>query len=260
LQFYGKLLRGIFTGKGFPMIDFNLGMGFDTITTLNYYALGDPLGLLTIFMTPNNATFVYGLIIILRFYLIGISFIILCRYFGKRGLGIVLGALIYVFCGYALYSGVRHPYFNNPMIYLPLIIIGTEQLLKKKSALLFTVMICISAISNFYFFYILTFLLLFYITFRYITFYHKDYNSRLRGYLITGFRLGSYYLLGICMSAVIFLPVIYAFLQNGRMQDKAKLDTNSGLYIKYFITALKGVIAPVASPDGWTELLFPTVS
>jgi uncharacterized membrane protein YfhO len=70
LQFYGKLLRGIFTGKGFPMIDFNLGMGFDTITTLNYYALGDPLGLLTIFMTPNNATFVYGLIIILRFYLI----------------------------------------------------------------------------------------------------------------------------------------------------------------------------------------------
>ena len=106
LLYYGKVLRELLAGNGFPMVDFKIGMGFDTLTTLNYYAIGDPISLLSVFMTSKNSTIIYNLLILLRFYLTGISFIIFMRYFKKDGLRTALGALLYVFCGYSFFAGI----------------------------------------------------------------------------------------------------------------------------------------------------------
>ena len=59
LSYYGSWLRqivkNIFVEHTFtvPMWNFSIGYGADIITTLNYYVLGEPLNLLSIFVTPK---------------------------------------------------------------------------------------------------------------------------------------------------------------------------------------------------------------
>ncbi len=261
LLYYGRILRGILTGAGFAMVDFTLGMGFDTITTLHYYVLGDPLALLSVFMNLENGTAFYTALILLRLYLIGISFLLFCRYWRFEGRGRIPGALIYVFCGYTFYSGVRHPYFLNPMIYLPLLLIGLEEMLRRKRPYILIGMVFISTISNFYFLFMLSVISAVYVTIRYFVSYAKQDKHKLLGYLIFGLRIGSHYLLGMLMASVIFLPVVYAFLQNGRMGSKPEPLVSFLHYnIKYYVTSLQGMFAPGVDPGFWMELSFPTLA
>jgi uncharacterized membrane protein YfhO len=262
LLYYGKLLRGILAGKGFPMVDFSVGMGFDTITTLHYYVIGDPICLLSVFMTAKNAIFFYNFLILLRFYLAGISFILLMKYDKKDGAGVVLGALIYVFSGYSLHACIRHPFFMNPMIYLPLILIGAEQVLKRKKPYLLIAMAFLSAMSNFYFFYALTIITVIYIVFRYFAVYRQKDRNTLIGLLQTGLKTGGYYLLGTALASAIFIPILYAFSRNGRLNVKPLMASGSYLHYEplYYLKTFQGFFAPGLSPGFWTILSFSAIT
>lgn len=260
LYYYGSLLRGLLSGQGFPMVDFKLGIGFDTITTLHYYALGDPIALLSVFMSQENSVFIYGMLVIGRLYLAGISFILLAKTWGKSDLAIILGALIYVFCGYSFYAGVRHPFFLNPIIYLPLLLLGLEKILQKKKPILFIMTTFLTAISNFYFFYMLTIIAVFYFIIRYI-YLNKYLKERLfKEFILSGLKTGGYYLLGLGMAAFIFLPVVYAFLQISRLESNPQMLIGYLHYQKdYYIKMLQGTIGTGVYPGYWTNLVFSTV-
>lgn len=260
LLYYGKLLRGLLLGKGLPLVDFSIGMGFDTITTLHYYALGDPIASLAIFMTEENGPAMYVFLILLRLYLMGISFLLFSRYWRLRADGAILGALIYVFCGYSFFSGVRHPYFLNPMIYLPLLLIGLEQVLRKRKPYLLIAMTFLCTVSNFYFLYILSVMAVIYVTLRYVGRYHREEQNKIVGFILTGLRTGGWYLLGMALAAGIFVPVVYAFLQNGRMDSKPELLTSYFHYNRdYYFYALQGFFASGVSPHYWVDLSFPVI-
>lgn len=260
LQYYGRILRGLFSGQGFPMFDSQIGLGFDTITTLHYYGLGDPIALLTIFMTSKNAVFVYGLLILLRYYLIGISFIIFCRYWKKDGAGVLLGAFIYTFCGYSLYAGVRHPFFLNPMIYLPILLIGIEEVLRRRKPYLLIIMTFVCSSSNFYFLYMLTVISMIYAGYRYVTSYHSTFTNKIAGFFQTAFRVGGYYLWGIAMGALIFVPVVYSFLNAGRLDSGGQQLIGFLHYSKgYYVRLVQGFLASGISPGYWVQLSFPSV-
>lgn len=255
LQYYGALLRNIFMGKGFPMVDFTVGMGFDTITTLHYYVLGDPLSLLSILISPGNALFLYEALIIIRLYLIGISFIIFMKYWRKEGSGVLLGALLYTFCGFTLFGGVRHPFFLNPLIYLPFILIGLEQVLRKKKPYILIISVFISTVSNFYFTYILTVIAVIYVLYRYFMVYHKSSNISISHFFKVLLRTSAYYIVGISMGSFLFLPVIYAFIQCGRLTSSQENSIGYFFYnMKYYGKLFQGVFAPGVTPGYWVEL------
>lgn len=260
LMYYGKLLRGILSGRGFPMMDFKLGLGFDTIATLQYYVLGDPLTLISVFMTPHNSVFIYCFLVLIRLYLAGISFILLMKYFEKDGVSILLGAMIYAFSGYSLYAGPRHPFFMNPMIYLPLIIIGVEQVFRNKKPYVLIAMVFISTISNFYFFYDLTIITVIYVIFRYFTVYRKNYKNAFLGLLLTGLKTGGYYLLGTALASFLFIPVIYAFTQNGRLTTSPLMAYGYLYYSgKYYLSLFQSLYTGGSNPGNWTIATFSSV-
>ncbi|MDF2588483.1 MAG: hypothetical protein K0S41_2324, partial [Anaerocolumna sp.] len=260
LKYYGEFLRNLISGKGAPLVDFNIGMGFDTLTTLNYYAIGDPLTFLTIFSNTANMERVYEYLILLRFCLAGVSFILYCFYMKKKGFQSVLGGLIYVFCGYALYAGVRHPYFLNPMIYLPLLFIGLEKILIKKKPYLFIIMIFISAVSNFYFFYMLTILIFIYAVIRFFFLFKKDEQKSIWGeFFRTAFRASLYYCLGILLAGFLFLPVVIAFLNNGRFNTG--YDVNLLHYpLEYYVLMVNQFLAADVSCGYWTQLTYAGIT
>lgn len=90
---------------------------------------------------------------------------------------VMAGALTYVFCYWAIYNAARHPYFLNPMIYFPMLIMGIEKILRKEKPYLFILSVCLSAVSNFYFFYMLALLTAVYAMIRLVAGYRTAFRQ-----------------------------------------------------------------------------------
>lgn len=75
-----RIFRNLLAGHPkLVMWDMSLGYGADILSTLNYYAIGDPLNLLYGFVSPKNTETMYDFMILLRMYLAGITFIMYAR-------------------------------------------------------------------------------------------------------------------------------------------------------------------------------------
>lgn len=240
LAYYGEALREFFRNllAGHPklvMWDMSLGYGADILSTLNYYAIGDPLNLLYGFVSPKNTETMYDFMILLRMYLAGITFIIYARKMKKRSYGTVIGALVYVFSGFCFRLGLRHPFFINPMIYFPLLCLGIEKIYQRERPYVFIFAVCVSAMSNYYFLYMLT---IFAVIYAWIRFYKYTEENKMKNFCLTILKFGMYYTLGIAMAAVILLPSVIGFLGNGRYGngvDWKSLIVYPGKYYLLFI-------------------------
>lgn len=240
LAYYGEALREFFRNllAGHPklvMWDMSLGYGADILSTLNYYAIGDPLNLLYGFVSPKNTETMYDFMILLRMYLAGITFIMYARKMKKRSYGTVIGALVYVFSGFCFRLGLRHPFFINPMIYFPLLCLGIEKIYQRERPYVFIFAVCVSAMSNYYFLYMLT---IFAVIYAWIRFYKYTEENKMKNFFLTILKFGMYYTLGIAMAAVILLPSVIGFLGNGRYGNGAdwkSLIVYPGKYYLLFI-------------------------
>ena len=285
LLYYGRLLRewisGMFQGQGFafPLYDFAIGQGDDVITTLHYYCLGDPLALFSVFCPEQYTEYLYNFLVLLRFYLMGLSFMAFGFYQKKEGKYVLLGAFLYAFCGFALIGAIKHPFFLNPMIYLPLLCLAIEKVLKKESSRLFIAMTALCAMSNFYFFYMLTALAVIYAIVRFCCMYlperkalkgrskqkHPERNGvkkQLPEWMavfleIVPRGIGAY-IAGVGISAVIFLPVVMRFLNNPRyVEDASKLKSVYSL--NYYGRMLGSFTGKAWTPGYWAFFGFAPV-
>lgn len=256
-EYYKSILQGLLHGSFNPkMVDFNIGLGYDVFTTLNYYGLGDPLLLFSVFFHKDNMYLFYNTLLIARLYLAGIGFVLFCWKMNKGKSQTLIGVIIYVFCGFAIAAGERHPYFLNGMIYLPFLLIGVENILKKKKSYLFTIMIFVSVVSNYYFFYMLTIMVFLYAFIRFIDIYREDWKKNILNILSRGV---IQYLLGIMLAGFAFIPTIYAFLNNARgttgtYNDGIKYAT------KYYIKMVYAFFdAPVDVNGNFTFLAYAPI-
>lgn len=211
-EFAGNLLHGRWQ---VPMVDFSIGEGMDILTTLNYYGFGDPLTLTAAFCPEGYLEQFYGFLIFVRMYLTGIFFSVYCFEKGNiQRVCVIVGALAYVFCGYSLYAAVRHPFFVNGMMYLPLYLLGVEFMIRRrrKGFVLFAAVVALSLVSNFYFGYMNTVMMALYVLFWMLPERSLEWGKRFRilGEMVAG------YLCGVMLSAVIMLPMVGAYLSCSR--------------------------------------------
>lgn len=221
LAYFGEYLRtiahNVFHGKfSLPMWDFSFGYGADIITTINA-RIGDPLNYFAIFVSPEDTEILHNVLVVLRVYLAGVSFCYYCKTHEKNTFNILIGAIMYCFCGLIFWAGVRHPYFINPMIYFPLLLLGAERVLEKKSPALFIVMVFLSAIGNFYFFYMLTILT---VVFIFVKFLLTNKNNVVVLFFKTLLRFMLCYVAGVFLASPLFLPNVIAFFNNARKDIK----------------------------------------
>lgn len=221
LAYFGNWLRdiinNIFVNHSFsvPEFDLSIRLGEDIISTLNVYALGDPLNLLSIFVPVRHTEFLYNALVIFRLYLAGITFYLYCLYHSYESDQILPGVMIYVFSFYTIVIAVVHPYFLNPLIYFPLILLGIDKVMKERKPLLFISICAISAVSSFYFFYMMTVLMVIYGIIRYVQ-YHSGKLQCIPLLQELG-RFALYYLIGIMIAAPVFLPSAAAVLGSSRV-------------------------------------------
>lgn len=222
---FNQMLRNMFI-DGIPMLSWNMGLGLDIIGQYSYYVLGDPFAYISLLFPMEKLELAYNFLVLLRMYCVGLAFIAYCKYNKKEELNTILGAIIYTFCGFILYAGIRHPYFTNAVIFLPLTLLGTEKLLKENKKIFFIFIIFLSAISNYYFFYMITIINFIYGVIKYIFEYNEGFKvfiKKISSAIIC-------YIIGILMASIILLPTVYAFLDSARTNSIQVATYISGYY------------------------------
>lgn len=256
LSYWGSYLRSIFrtfisTGKiSIPLYSTSIGLGGDVIQTLSYYVIGDPLTLLSAVVPRAYTEYLYNFLILLRMYLAGLSFSALALHLKKNNwFYTLIASMIYVFSAYALYASVRHPYFTNPMIYFPLIILGAEYIFKGKKPWLFILAIALAGVSNFYFFYMICFLTVIYAAVRVFSFAPKGKRKKIWSYL---WRFALYAMLGVMMAFVLFYPSLRTTLASSRLESQS-----SPVPFLYTLTYYKDFLFTLPSAAGLGTWSFP---
>lgn len=210
---FSTLLQG--KHYAFPMVDFTVGMGENTIAALNYYGLGDPFYLLTMLSSQENLPYFYSFFLYFRIFLGGIAFMAfvsqLCR--DKSKAAYVVGTLVYSFTGFAVMSNA-HIIFVHAMFYIPLMLLGAERTLNNRRKGLLCITVCGFALCGFYYLYIGSVSLAVYVIYRLFRQKSTFYTAAAKiGSLIAE------YLLGIGLSAICFIPAVTGFFLSDRAGD-----------------------------------------
>lgn len=239
-----------------PEWDFQIGVGADILTSLNYYAIGDPLNLLYVFVRPAQSEHMYAFLTVLRLFLAGSGFLCYAIFRKQRCFSSIAGAICYAFCGFALTAAAYHPFFVNAMIYLPLFLLGIERIFAGEKPHLFIFSVCLATISNFYFLFALTLVSILYALFRFFQLYH---THRIHVLAMLTLKCGAGYAIGLLLSAAIFLPVLIAFLNNGRFSSgymHSMLAYDFHYYAELFSNFLSGNAPSYWSATGYAPLSF----
>lgn len=255
-----EAVRNLLQGKiYFPTFDLSIGYGSDILTSLNYYAFGDPLNLIYALFKPKYAEYVYIFLASFRLYLAGLSFLGFTRYFKKNELSEILGALVYCFSGFAIISATLHPFFLNAMIYFPIVLLGVEKIFREKKPAIFILMVALSLISNFYFAYMILLLSFIYALVRYF-FYFK--NKSISHFFITIGKFIFFVIDSLLLSAIIFLPVLIGFLSNGR-SEVGKVTQSVFYPISYYLEVFQNMFSPTTGGTAssyWSNISLASIS
>ena len=222
-----------------PQWEFHLGEGADILAAM-YHTIGDPIAAFVMFVPEEYVYLFYDLTIVLRIYLSGLCFLVLCQYLKKGNLfGRLAGAMVYDFCYWMLLSQSNDIYFLNPTICFPLVILGVEKVLKERRPLILVLAVFYSAICNFYFFFMIVILTILYVLIRLIFIHGMDFKGIFSDILY----IGVYAILGTALGAVTALPVGYALLSNNR------LSVDYGVHLLYPILYYERILNIFLSKD-----------
>lgn len=270
LIYYSRWLRDIVhetitSGRlVIPAFSASIGLGSDVIQTLQYYVIGDPLALFSVFVPEKYMAVFYTAMIVLRFYLSGIAFSIYAIYMGRKMnaagktaityTAVLAGSVIYTFSGYALFAGIRHPYFMTPVVFFPLVLYGVEKVLHGERPYALIAAVSLSCMSNFYFFYMIVILTVIYTIVRVMTSCRIKSSEPLKK--IVKVFIPS--LLGTLTAAAALLPAVYAVLSSSRSGSGSQASllpdlTTAGSEAASFF-------APMPESSNWTFIGISTIS
>lgn len=152
IRLFGSLFSG--GNPGISSWNMSLGYGADTLTTLNYYGVGDPLNILSVFVPESILPIGFTIITFLRLYLAGWFFILFVTNHGSEGKAAVLCGVWYAFSGYTMYYVTSFSEFGLSLLFAPLVLLAIDRIRSKKSGGVLVGIVAIGFISNFYLMYV----------------------------------------------------------------------------------------------------------
>lgn len=210
---FPEYFRNLFyqTGDLFPNFAPHLGAG-QNIYYFAYYGLYNPIIMVSYILPfiPMNIYIMISSIICV------IVSIILCYYFLRKNQFsnniCFFTSLLFLFSSSFLFHSHRHIMFVNYMPFLILAFIGVWRYFEKKKSTLFIISISLLILTSYYYSVSGIISICFYALFYYLK---KNPNSSFRKLVKEGLLLLIRILIGILITSILLLPVIYVIL-NGR--------------------------------------------
>lgn len=250
-----ECLSGLFKGDfSFPSYSFRNGLG--NAVTLSY----EPVYWLFALFNPSDVEFAYNFITLLRFFLAGLSASAFFLYHKRGYFESLIGSMMYTFCGFAIYAGVLHAHFIAPMIFLPLLMIATEEVFCKGKWYLCTIVVAVALPANYYFIYMSTIAMGIYYIGRFL--FTKDSKKKTWKYFFTAtLTFAGSYLLGVVIGNISLFTSFASFMSSGR-PGNSELSTLSFFYYKdsWLVRLYTYFISAPATPGAWLKLGFIPLS
>lgn len=249
-----RFSQGNFTIK---MYDFSIGMGEDVRAVVRIH----PTEFLAAFFKTSQLEKLYNYLMIFRFWLAGLSFFAYCRYRGISRRNTLVASFTYIFSGYGINLATRHPIFHSPVIFFPLLLIAMDRLIEKKGSLFFTFMVALSLSTNYYFLYMTTIALGFYALVRFASIYKEN---KLKEFAIMMGKIIAFYLIGVGIGAVFFLPTVIRALGSERVGSvktmlRSLYSYSNDQYYKLFASTITGHFALYDIYLAFASIFIPAV-
>lgn len=251
-DYYRKCIGCILSGNSIPMYSSSIGLGDDIIGCLSWFGLGDVFLLPVIFCPEKYIGVAYICVTLLRFYLSGIAFLVFSNYKKYDERLSIICALMYSVCGYALCDGMIFLPFSTAMTLFPLLILGIERILdddhNRKLHIKLILVIFLQAMTGFYFLYIsILGCFVFFVVKIVLEKIYNRYSNRNILYKMLFLLL--HLAIGLCMSAVLLIPVVIQYLQCARTGD-----SSFGLSDIFYLPSMATL------KELFANILFPTNS
>ena len=191
--------------------DWLTDLGSNFIGTYSYYLLGSPFFWLMCLFPSSWAPYLMAPIYILKYGCAALTCYAYLKRFVKNQNYAVLGALLYSFCGFQIYNTFFNQ-FHEVVVLFPLLLIGMEELIQNDRRGMFAVAVALNAACNYFMFAGQVIFCIIYFLFR---FTDKKFRVTLSSFL----RLALEAVIGVLMSAVIFLPAALAVKDNPRVTN-----------------------------------------
>lgn len=154
-----------------------------------------------------------------------------------------IGSLMYTFSGFVLYFLHYSPFYDSYILIPLLLYLIEEVVFENKKKFIFTLVIMYTILLNAYFFYIISWILVFY----YIT---RIAEHRKIGRIVSlllskeTFSLIIYYILGVGLSAFVLFPVVNIIISNPRLN----VDTTQLIHFDIGLKQAYNLISSFYSP------------
>ena len=209
IPFYQQCHEAIKSGNIFWSTTTDLGANF--IGSYSFYLLGSPFFWLTIPFPNSFVPYLMGPLLILKFGCAALSSYFYIRRFTRTPEAARLGAILYAFSGFSVYN-IFFNHFHEAIIFFPLLLLSLALLITENRRFAFAFMVCICAVSNYFFFFGMVVFTVIYFLVRLLS---KSIKIRFSRFLIIVFEA----LIGLLLSAFILLPAILAITDNYRLTN-----------------------------------------
>lgn len=228
LPFYSELKYKLSNFRSL-LYTYDVGLGTNFVTLFAYY-LACPLNIFLFFVPQDFVLEFMTFMIVLKIALSGfaMSYYLVKRY-KTESYFVIAFALLYAMSGYigAYYWNIM--WLDNIVIF-PFLMLGFENVCNGKKPYLYIASLFLSILCNYYIGAITCFFLIIYFVFYNIL---KDYSFKK---IINNFvHIGIYSIIGVMISGVLLLPVIFAF------STTASSDNSFPTQVREYFTIIEGI-------------------
>lgn len=218
--YIGQWLRACLHGE-IRLFDFRIGLGDDVIHALNYHGFGDITQLVSIAFPYKYSEYAYDLVMVLKLWLTGISFLIYIKRYVQHKEYRIVGALLYACNTYAFAWGLYCWTFLAPLMTFPLILSGIDMVCdrEKKVSGALLIGLLIQALNGFYFLYMETVMAIIYFVIKeFVIFREARQGEYLKNVISDGVKILGQALLAVSMGAPLLIPSVMGYFQSSRTE------------------------------------------
>ena len=191
--------------------DFGTDLGANFIGSYTFYLLGSPFFWLTLPFPNSFVPYLMGPLLILKFACCALTAYFYISRFTRKNETAQLGALLYAFSGFSVYN-IFFNHFHEALVVFPLLLLSIELLITENRRGVFALMVCICAVTNYFFFFGM-------VVFAVIYWFIRMLSGTIKMSPARFFTLLFEAVLGLLMSAFILLPAAMAIMGNSRLSE-----------------------------------------
>ena len=254
--YYYEALRDAFWGKSTILYSWSRNLSGEFLGIFGYY-LASPFSLIPVILPRTFILSALKIMQLLKLGTAGITFSVFAKNYRKNNnVTIILFAIAYSLASYNIVQ-LMNPMWLDGAIYLPIIIMGIEKLIDKKTVSLLVISLALMFISNFYIGYMLGIFTCIYLVYFYII--HNN-NFTAKGFfeILCKFIISA--IIAIMISFIIILPV-YKSLEMGKLEfSQPDFTLKSQFTVIAFLTKLLPFSYDTVRPEGLPSIYCSTIT